>query len=120
VHLDLPEICLLPSSIEEALWRGTQEVLSNIARHSKASAMYLYLKWTEQDASLSISDNGQGFDVASQEGKGLGLRSIRERVEQVGGSLQIHSAAGMGTQVVMRCSLAGQTTHAPAEKELST
>lgn len=103
--LSLPETCPLPAFIEEALWRVTQEVLSNIVRHSQASAVQLHLEWTEQHVSLSIFDNGQGFEMTSHKHKGLGLRSIRERIEQIGGTILIQSTKGMGTHIVMRCPL---------------
>jgi two-component system, NarL family, sensor histidine kinase LiaS len=103
--LSLPNICLLPSSIEEALWRVTQEALSNVARHSHASTVQLHLESTEQHVSLSVSDNGQGFETTSREHHGFGLRSIRERIEQVGGTLLIQSSRDAGTRIVVHCPL---------------
>jgi signal transduction histidine kinase len=117
--LSLPETCLLPSSIEEALWRVTQEALSNVARHSQASTVQLHLGWTEQDVSLSISDNGQGFEMTSHEHKGFGLRSIRERIEQVGGTILIQGTKGAGTQIVAHCPLSQTTSDAPPENEVT-
>ena len=118
--LSLPEICLLPSSIEEALWRVTQEALSNVARHSQASTVQLHLGWTEQDVSLSISDNGQGFEMTSHEHKGFGLRSIRERIEQVGGTVLIQGTKGAGTRLVVHCPLSEQTMgNEPSENEVT-
>src|SRR6266498_4061256 len=101
--LSLPETCLMPSAIEEALWRVTQEALSNVARHSQGSLVQLHLKWTEQHISLSVSDNGCGFEVNAHEHNGLGLRSIRERIEQVGGTILIQSTKGAGTNIVVHC-----------------
>jgi len=63
--LSLPETCLLPLAVEEALWRVTQEALSNVARHSGASLVQLHLEWTEQHVSLYVSDHGQGFEVTT-------------------------------------------------------
>jgi signal transduction histidine kinase len=117
VDLSLPQTCPLPSSLEEALWRVTQEALSNVARHSQGSLVRLHLAWTEQQVTLSLSDNGQGFDVQASEQKGLGLRSIRERMEQVGGTVLIQSTRGRGTQIVARCPLSHAVDKAPAEAE---
>jgi NarL family two-component system sensor histidine kinase LiaS len=117
--LSLPEICPLPSSIEEALWRVTQEVLSNIARHSQASTVQLHLEWTVRHVSLSITDNGLGFEMASHEHKGVGLRSIRERIEQVGGTILIQSTKGAGTHIVMHCPLLQTMGDAPSENEVT-
>jgi signal transduction histidine kinase len=61
--LFLPETCLLPLAVEEALWRVTQEALSNVARHSQASLVQLHLEWTEQHVSLYVSVNGQRFEM---------------------------------------------------------
>jgi signal transduction histidine kinase len=117
--LSLPETCPLPSSIEEALWRVTQEAFSNIARHSQASAVQLNLEWTEQHISLSITDNGQGFEMTSHEHKGVGLRSICERIEQIGGTILIQSTKGAGTHIVIYCPLLRTTGDAPPENEVT-
>ncbi len=117
--LSLPETCLMPSAIEEALWRVTQEALSNVARHSQGSLVQLHLKWTEQHISLSVSDNGCGFEVNAHEHNGLGLRSIRERIEQVGGTILIQSTKGAGTHIVVHCPLPHTTSDAPPENEVT-
>jgi two-component system, NarL family, sensor histidine kinase LiaS len=115
----LPPTCLVPSPIEEALWRVMQEVLANVARHSQASHVWLCLERTTQQVTFSLSDNGEGFDPHAVEQKGLGLRSIRERIEQVGGTVLIQSAPGTGTHIVARCPLPGVSEHAPATNEVS-
>ena len=118
--ISLPESCLLPLSIEEALWRVTQEARSNVARHSQASSMQLHLGWTEQDVSLSVSDNGQGFEMTSHEHEGFGLRSIRERIKQAGGTLLMQSTKGAGTRIVVHCPLSEQAMgNAPSENEVT-
>jgi two-component system NarL family sensor kinase len=52
---------------------------------------------------LTIADNGRGFNPATTHGKGLGLRSMRERVEAIGGHLSVTSQPEAGTQVTVRC-----------------
>src|SRR6266567_469724 len=101
--LSLPQTCQLPSVVEEALWRVTQEALSNVARHSQASNVRLHLAWTEQHVTFSLADNGQGFDPGAAERGGIGLRSIRERVEQIAGTVQIHSERSQGTRIIACC-----------------
>jgi len=81
-----------PLQIEEALFRVSQEALANVARHSRASEVKIQLTWNEEEVGLSICDNGQGFDTARTTGKGLGLTSMRERVEALHGRLSIASA----------------------------
>lgn len=117
--LSLPDTCIIPSKIEEALWRVTQEALSNVARHSQGSRVNLCLERTEPQVTLTLSDNGQGFDPRSAEQKGIGLTSIRERIEQVGGTVLIHSVQGAGTQIVVQCPLPRASRNEPVEDEVS-
>ena len=117
--LALPETCPLPPAIEEALWRVTQEVLSNVARHSQGSLVQLRLDCTEQQVSLSVSDNGCGFEVNSHEYNGLGLRSIGERIEQVGGTVLIQSSRGAGTHITVHCPLPQTRSDVPSENEVA-
>ena len=83
--------------IEEALFRVAQEALANIAHHSGAAHVTIYLIWDDAQVRLTIADDGDGFDVAHANGRGVGLASMRERVAAHGGSLQIASAAGATT-----------------------
>jgi two-component system, NarL family, sensor histidine kinase LiaS len=109
-NVHLPETCLLPLAVEEALWRLTQEALSNVARHSQASRVRLHLERTEQQVTLSLCDDGAGFDPRAREREGIGLRSIRERIEHVGGIVLIQSANGTGTCIIARCPLSQERT----------
>ena len=88
--------------IEEAFFRITQEALANIARHSQASAMKLSLECGET-VTLSIRDNGCGFEVRLADRQGVGLSSMRERVQALGGHIDIRSEKGHGTTIVVRC-----------------
>ncbi len=83
---------------EQACFRVAQEALSNVARHSGATQVTARLFREAEMTVVQIEDNGHGFDLAQSKGLGLGLNSMRERVESVGGSLLIFSAAG-GTRV---------------------
>jgi NarL family two-component system sensor histidine kinase LiaS len=112
--LSLPQTCLLPAVVEEALWRVTQEALSNVARHSQASRVRLHLAWTEQHVTLSLADNGRGFDSRAAEREGIGLHSMRERVEQIAGTVHIHSERSQGTRIIVCCPLACEGA-APSE-----
>jgi two-component system, NarL family, sensor histidine kinase LiaS len=93
-----------PLQIEEALFRVSQEALANVARHSRASEVKIQLTWNDEEVNLSICDNGQGFDTARATGKGLGLTSMRERVEALHGQLSIVSYVE-GTTVEARMPL---------------
>jgi NarL family two-component system sensor histidine kinase LiaS len=88
---------------EQSLFRVTQEALANIARHSGATQVEVELAWEGDQVALSLADNGRGFNPATTNGKGVGLRSMRERVEAIGGQLSVTSQPGAGTQVTVRC-----------------
>lgn len=90
----------LPLSTEQTLFRVAQEALANIARHSRATTIELYLGWELDGLRLVISDNGYGFNVSQVNGKGVGLQSMRERIEMLGGQFVVKSQIGIGTQVI--------------------
>jgi two-component system NarL family sensor kinase len=84
------------------LFRIAQEALTNIKRHAGASAVQVSLEGEDRTVKLSVSDNGSGFDVAhiaEHPQRGIGLRNMHERLEAVGGTLELTSAAD-GTHVV--------------------
>lgn len=93
----------LPLFVEQTLFRVTQEALANVARHSRATLAEVCLAWIGDQVKLTISDNGRGFNAATVNGRGVGLRSMRERMEAIGGSLAIDSKVGQGTQVIAQC-----------------
>jgi two-component system, NarL family, sensor histidine kinase UhpB len=88
----------LPRAAERALFRIAQEALANAAKHAGAETVTIELDQDEREARLSVSDDGRGFDTGSASG-GFGLQTMRERVEEVGGSLEVESAADLGTRV---------------------
>jgi PAS domain S-box-containing protein len=94
----------VPDSLKTVIFRVLQEGLNNIAKHSRAKVVLLFLRKTEKAIKLVIQDNGQGFDLSkaqSPEGasQGLGLKSMKERTELSGGSFEIESTQGKGTIV---------------------
>jgi NarL family two-component system sensor histidine kinase LiaS len=89
----------LPLPVEEALFRIGQEALSNVARHSGATRVLVTLTARNGEASLMVRDNGLGFERHRR--PGVGLRSMRERVEALGGEVKIESGPG-GTSVIAR------------------
>jgi signal transduction histidine kinase len=89
---------IIPLDIEQTLYRVVQEALSNVTRHSGASNVELHLTWESKRVILRIADNGHGFDLQAAEGKGVGLQSMRERVEEIGGIFTVESNTS-GTQI---------------------
>lgn len=82
------------------LFRIVQEALANIARHSSASFADVSLDYGTDRVTLIIKDNGHGFDPRAQQ-SGLGLYSMRERAEVLGGSFTVESNPDQGTQIVV-------------------
>ncbi|WP_018605246.1 cache domain-containing protein [Uliginosibacterium gangwonense] len=91
----------MPEAVATALFRVVQEALNNIERHSGATEVTVTLMNRQQALRLSITDNGMGFDptdILEQPRSGLGLSSMRERIETLGGLLTIRSGTG-GTSI---------------------
>jgi len=88
----------LPGAVEKTLLRVGQEALTNAVRHAAAGRVRLRLDYEESRVSLVVSDDGGGFDTGEGE-VGFGLRGMRERVAQAGGTLSINSRPGAGTEV---------------------
>jgi nitrate/nitrite-specific signal transduction histidine kinase len=89
-----------PPLVEEALYRIAQEALNNALKHAAATMLTVRLETRGGQISLQIQDNGRGFDLeeANQSG-GLGMSSMRERAEQMGGELTIQTNPENGTVV---------------------
>jgi len=85
---------------EQALYRMIQESLANVARHSQAKDVNVSLTFNKQTVQLIVADNGVGFDV-KHKATGIGLRTIKERAESIGGNLQIESQPGQGTKLTI-------------------
>ena len=94
----------LPAATEEVLYRIVQEGLANIARHSQATRARIEVMYREHEINIQIADNGSGFDRA-RIADGLGLRLIRERLDRIGGELEINSRNGRGTVLTIRAPL---------------
>ena len=90
-----------PHWMRIAIYRIVQEGLSNAIRHSGATQLVLTLKASERTVLLRLEDNGRGFDAAAGNGKGIGLRSMREQVKALGGEMLVQSGA-QGTILEVR------------------
>ena len=105
VRLDLEEVRDLPSPIETALYRIAQEALNNVLKHAAAEHVTISLIRNAETVWLQIADDGVGFDPESVGQRGYGLGSMRERAEQVGGSLMSSSLPGEGTTITVEVPL---------------
>ncbi len=84
---------------KEAIYGIAREALQNVMRHAGATELWLKLNHSEDDLCLEVRDNGKGFRVDEAGGRTLGLRSMRERANAAGGSIEISSAPGEGSVV---------------------
>jgi len=94
----------LPSYTEVTLFRMVQELLNNVQVHAHASHVQVTLDFEETYVVVSVEDDGSGFDAAelqsiTQQRRGLGLATIHERAEMLGGKVQFESRIGRGTKV---------------------
>ena len=90
----------LQAPVEEALYRIAQEALNNALKHAGANNVTVCVRSWDDRVELEVIDDGAGFDLGVAGGDGgLGLTSMRERAEKVGGILDIISAPGEGTKV---------------------
>src|SRR6266550_1137811 len=101
-QLDLKDTGLTPMA-ELAVYRVMQEALQNVHKHAHASAVGMAWSRANDNWVLHVTDDGMGFDLvkAARHKKSVGLLSMRERAELIGGSLQIQSTPGKGTAVTL-------------------
>ena len=96
-HSDIPGS--LPRELTLCVFRIVQEALRNAVKHSAAREVSMRLSASAGTMVLSIADDGVGFDLEAARGRGLGLSSMTEQLEQLGGTLTIHTRIGAGTRL---------------------
>jgi PAS domain S-box-containing protein len=90
---------------EVSVYRIAQEAISNAVRHAGARAIVIALAATEHELTLTVRDDGRGFDPAVRPATALGLASMEERALALGTRLDLRSAPGAGTSVTLACPL---------------
>ncbi|RPF52033.1 sensor histidine kinase [Aquisalibacillus elongatus] len=103
-HLNIDEEFDLSQSKEEHIFRMVQEALSNILRHASAQNVKVELKDRDQDIYIHIDDDGIGFNASEEmeQKTSYGLKTMKERCEEIGGTFQIKSQEGQGTYIDIR------------------
>ncbi|WP_041822231.1 HAMP domain-containing sensor histidine kinase [Alkalihalophilus pseudofirmus] len=96
----------LPQGIEDQMYRLIQEAISNILRHSEANAVEFLLKEMPQEVIMKIIDNGVGFKVDDISQESYGLQTMKERMNDIGGVLNIVSVPLQGTQLEVKIPIA--------------
>jgi signal transduction histidine kinase len=89
----------LPADVTVCLFRVAQEALQNAVKYSRGRRITVHLAGTADCVVLTVQDDGVGFDVDSAYGTGLGLLSMKERVEAIAGRIDVRSGSGAGTRV---------------------
>lgn len=93
----------LESYLEVMVFRGIQELITNVLRHSQASQTKLQLDLGDMNVKVTVDDNGKGFDVAIlDEGESMGLKLIQDRAEMLGGFMEVNALEGQGTRVTFQ------------------
>ncbi|MBO0836572.1 MAG: sensor histidine kinase, partial [Actinobacteria bacterium] len=90
----------LPAATEVVLLRTGQEALANVRKHAAAGLVAVRLCYAADQVQLEVTDDGAGFDPAGVNG-GYGLRGMRGRVAEAGGSVTVRSGHGEGTSVLV-------------------
>ena len=104
LHAD--EVEPLLAALEVAAYRIVAEATNNAVRHSGATQGMITIRRGDRDLTISVEDNGRGIRGGSA--RGLGLSSMRDRADEVGGTLKVSTAEGRGTKVLVRLPLAGE------------
>jgi two-component system NarL family sensor kinase len=100
----------LPYEIEKELYFTLREAVLNAVRHSRANQVSLSLSETASGLEAVLKDNGVGFEVAAVEAHNhYGLRGMRERVQKIGGQLNINTAPGKGTEIAIAIPLRNES-----------
>jgi signal transduction histidine kinase len=99
--LDATTSCAVPTDVEDTIFRVAQEALHNALRHADPKMIIVRLETCGDTVVLEVRDDGRGFDTTAESGavRRLGLASMRERAERLGGTLVVSSEANVGTVV---------------------
>jgi signal transduction histidine kinase len=109
----------VPDRLATVVYRALQELLNNVAKHSKARQVLVKLSLEENVLVLQVRDNGVGPDLATAESRrhGSGLRNLRERAQMTGGEFSFTRAPGRGTLAQLSWRLADGDQRAPSDTE---
>jgi two-component system sensor histidine kinase NreB len=101
-----------PAAVETALYRIVQEAMTNAAKYAQAAKLGIVFEDRDKELVVTVVDDGIGFDVerAQTKGTGLGLFGMKERAQLLGGTVDIRSAPGEGTTVIVRIPLSKEET----------
>jgi signal transduction histidine kinase len=105
---ELPDVTLAPD-VRHNVFLAFKESVNNVVKHAQATEVHVGLKLDQENFTLEIQDNGRGPAGAEQKSGRNGLRNMRKRMEDVGGTFSIGSAAGQGTIVRLSAPIKNRT-----------
>lgn len=119
VEFDL-DPCTLPAHVETALFRISQEALQNVVKHAEASSVSITLRASGHGVTLSINDDGVGFDpTTAASPMSYGIEGMQERAALLGAHLEVRSQIGAGTSIIVSVPTRGEPT-APTAADATT
>lgn len=92
----------ISSEHEVAIFRLVQECVTNSLKHGKPKEVNVKLEWLKGDINIVVKDDGAGFDIENGKEQSFGIIGMRERIELLGGQIQIHSVIGKGTTILFK------------------
>jgi signal transduction histidine kinase len=99
--LDCSQERPVPADVRHHLFLAVKEALTNVVRHASADEVWLRVNLNGEWLTVSVEDNGQGFDCAPADALADGLRNMRERMEEIRGRFQCETASGSGTRILL-------------------
>jgi signal transduction histidine kinase len=93
------ELSHLPAAVEVACYRIAQEALANVVRHTRASHCSIRIRLDENAGALSVEVEDDGRGIRDDDSAGVGMTSMRERTEELGGWCTVESVVGGGTLI---------------------
>lgn len=95
----------LKSALELSLYRIVQELVHNIIKHAQATEAFIQISFSEEELNILVEDNGIGMPADTESAKGMGIKSIQDRVKAVNGNISIESGYAKGTSVYINIDL---------------
>jgi signal transduction histidine kinase len=116
VEIDLHVLPQLPRHVEVAAYYVVSEALTNVAKHAQASVVHVELQAQQETLRLAIRDDGVGGADPAQ---GSGLIGLRDRIDALGGRLEVTSPIGGGTTLLIQVPIESQSTTRYSERRTS-
>jgi two-component system NarL family sensor kinase len=104
IELDFGDAAI-PANVADNAYRCVQEALNNVFRHARAQRAWVRARVQGGELQLVVADPGVGFDPRARDHARLGLLGMQERADLLGGTFEIHSEPGRGTEIAIRIPL---------------